>query len=793
MRHIQPVGDAPLIVPPTYYNQSWALVVGINDYGNQHPRLANARSDAAAVANLLGTDYKFDHVYTLYDGEATRDALVEWLRDRLPKQIGPDDRVVIFFAGHGTTRTGSAGQVRGYLIPQNAKADQYSTYIDMDELRDACGFIPAKHILIILDCCFSGVAAVTTRAVPAQIPLVFTDSYLKQITQRPAWQVLTAGASDELVADSGSRPGHSAFTSALLAGLEGEADTNADGIITATELASFVKPAVSRETGSGRAREQTPYFNYLAGSGQGDFVFLRPDQPIRITHKLPVGQKTGPMAKLPFWLWGALAIVMIMVAILAWNFVRRNLVAEQLPSASATPEVTLSTPVSAAPAAMTAVAASPTVIPTSMPTLSVAYLDFSPDLGRWGVNYYRPESIDLSDTPPAENWIEPPAAGVERLYGILTFADITQVGVILDVLDDTESQIFLGFDGDTDFSDNAPHKTVEGSIPENIEFQIEYADGIRQKYAMAIYYPVAFAREIGATRLHYYRAYVRQGIVNLGGEDYRLAIADDDNDGLYSDLENTEIYIDGNHDRSIIDEERSLAGSSFGVEGTYYIVTDITPSGSRLTITPARFGHIVGRVVDAQTGTPIAGANITLSPNKVSSTSDADGYYDIYAPEGSYRQASVLAEGYAPQYMDLNENVPAARTLTVNVSLASRTSATARSGVIRLKEGDSYHFLLGEMHQYTDGDFYFGFSDGEASFWANNRYQQGLIDLGDLGDTPLSEVELPASGYEKYGVPAMTGHTYVSAAKSGEEGHYIVFRVTSLIMDEYVDIEFLYR
>ena len=318
-RHLRlPTETLEIPRPAAYYAKSWALVIGINDYGDRHPLLANAQNDALAVAALLQNDYKFDQVFTLYNATATHDAIMEWLQDKLPAQIGPNDRLVFFFAGHGTTRTGVAGQQRGYLIPQDAEWGKYGNYIDMAELCDACGFIQAKHIFIILDCCFSGIAAVTARAVPTVMPQVFTDTYLQRITERRAWQVLTAGAADELVADSGSRPGHSAFTSTLLAGLEGQADQNGDGIITATELANYVKPEVNRETTRRFSAGQTPYFNYLAGSEQGDFVFLRPDQPIRIEVAKPLWPQVGPVHKLPYWLWAVLGIILVVVSLLGW-------------------------------------------------------------------------------------------------------------------------------------------------------------------------------------------------------------------------------------------------------------------------------------------------------------------------------------------------------------------------------------------------------------------------------------------------------------------------------------------
>lgn len=302
---------------PSIYAKNWAVVIGIDDYGGEHPQLANARNDAAGMARLLQSFYGFQQIMTLFDGEASRDAILSLLRDQLPQQVGEEDCLIIFFAGHGTTRVSDNGFKRGYIIPQNGEAGKYSTYIDMEEIRDACNWIPAKHILIILDCCFSGIAAVTSRSTPTTSPTVMNDAYLKRITERQARQVLTAGASDEVVADSGSRPGHSAFTGAILAGLEGYADQNEDGIITASDLASFVKPLVTRETVTARSAGQTPFFNYLAGSDQGDIVFLRPDIPLRVEKAIP-GPIPAVSHRSPFWLV-VLVLMSVVIAFLGWR------------------------------------------------------------------------------------------------------------------------------------------------------------------------------------------------------------------------------------------------------------------------------------------------------------------------------------------------------------------------------------------------------------------------------------------------------------------------------------------
>jgi TolA-binding protein len=57
------------------------------------------------------------------------------------------------------------------------------------------------------------------------------------------------------------------FTWTLLQGLDGRADLNGDGVITATELAAYVAPAVSALS------HQTPAFGNMPGTEGGDFIF----------------------------------------------------------------------------------------------------------------------------------------------------------------------------------------------------------------------------------------------------------------------------------------------------------------------------------------------------------------------------------------------------------------------------------------------------------------------------------------------------------------------------------------
>ena len=132
--------------------------------------------------------------------------------------------------------------------------------ISMTNFQDISEAVPAKHLLFIMDSCYSGLALTRGGGMaPSQ-------NYLNEISRREARQMFTAGGADQQVADNGPN-GHSVFTWTLLQGLDGRADLNGDGVITATELAAYVAPAVSALS------RQTPTFGNLPGTEGGDFIF----------------------------------------------------------------------------------------------------------------------------------------------------------------------------------------------------------------------------------------------------------------------------------------------------------------------------------------------------------------------------------------------------------------------------------------------------------------------------------------------------------------------------------------
>lgn len=251
---------------PTLYHDSWAVIVGIDNYP-KWPRLHYAVNDANSMKEILLRKFRFkpEHVVTLLNEEATREKILSALGDTLsnPNNVQRDDRVFVFFAGHGVTRKLPSGRDLGYIVPFDADSQNFQGQsISMTNFQDISEAIPAKHVLFVMDSCYSGLALTRGQGL---------SNYLREVSRRTARQMLTAGGANEEVADNGPN-GHSVFTWTVLQGLEGRADLNSDGFISGGELGSYVGPSVSALS------HQTPAFGNLAGSEGGEFIFeLRPE------------------------------------------------------------------------------------------------------------------------------------------------------------------------------------------------------------------------------------------------------------------------------------------------------------------------------------------------------------------------------------------------------------------------------------------------------------------------------------------------------------------------------------
>ena len=259
------------IIAQIEYDNSWAVVVGIDDYQNENITDLNyAVSDASDIREMLIDYYEFppENITMLLNDDATSMNIKRAISG-LAKKTSGKDRIVVFYAGHGMTEELPAGGEMGYLVPYDGNLeDLYVSAIPMSDMRNMSDRFDARHVLFLVDACYGGLAAVGTRGLSTKIA-----GYYDKVFRGKARQIITAGGKGETVIEKADW-GHSAFTHNLLRGLKvWMADLDNDGYITGEELGIYLKKHVTEDS----ELHQTPTTGRFS-TDQGEFVFSRPEK-----------------------------------------------------------------------------------------------------------------------------------------------------------------------------------------------------------------------------------------------------------------------------------------------------------------------------------------------------------------------------------------------------------------------------------------------------------------------------------------------------------------------------------
>ncbi len=268
----------------------YMLSVGISKFQRPELSLDNAENDAKAVANLFNGPNPpvYDHavVKTLFNEQATGPAISAALKE-IAEKAGPDDLVLLFFAGHGQQVDGKyyyapvdfgthddalfhralAGQGNDHPLDELFRREGYG----QEQMLPLVQSVQASKLVVVLDTCFSASIA-TQDAVLRRDANKTATGALAHSTGRIVLSSATALALD--AGANGSLPsdgrGHGLFTGLLLAGLEGAADTEHSKRIDIYMLFKYIKSHMLEETKQ-MAQVQEPSF-YFDGS---DFFALR--------------------------------------------------------------------------------------------------------------------------------------------------------------------------------------------------------------------------------------------------------------------------------------------------------------------------------------------------------------------------------------------------------------------------------------------------------------------------------------------------------------------------------------
>jgi hypothetical protein len=258
--------------------QQWAVLIGVERHDESRLNLKYTENDVQRLRQVLveRAGLSSDRILQLTDGTADRQPTLANLYRELPaflRKPGPDDRVLVFFSGHGFLY-----KDRTYLVPRDFMAtDPAATALPLTELRRALGECQARIKFLVLDCCHAG----NDKAVESS-PASETVAKAVEVERVPGCVVLASCRAAEKSLEWAERK-QGVFTYWLCRGLEGgAADDN--GRVTLAALNTYVHERVTR-TAQLLERAQTPV---QFGNVEGGPVMLalRPEAPESLCRRL---------------------------------------------------------------------------------------------------------------------------------------------------------------------------------------------------------------------------------------------------------------------------------------------------------------------------------------------------------------------------------------------------------------------------------------------------------------------------------------------------------------------------
>lgn len=266
---------------------AYALVIGVGAYPRfpLGDRLHYAARDAEAFRDFVrspqGGQFAEERIRFLAEERATRADIfreILWLERR----VRPNDRLYVFFTGHGLVHEGG----RAYLMPYDADPDDPSGLgIRADEFVDGIrDRVAAGRVLFFIDACYSAAALVQGGAAKGAENVVpaLRDVWRSQ-ANRPAVSLgfFSASANQRSWEDDALQ--HGVFTHFLLQGLRGGADGHSggayDNVVTAGELRSFLTDSVSVYSRR-KFEPQEPAFSPVFDGGLAVATVPTPVRPI---------------------------------------------------------------------------------------------------------------------------------------------------------------------------------------------------------------------------------------------------------------------------------------------------------------------------------------------------------------------------------------------------------------------------------------------------------------------------------------------------------------------------------
>jgi hypothetical protein len=211
---------------------SVAIIIGIQNY-KRVPKAEFDNSDATAFYDyaIRALGIKPENIKLLLDEQADEVEILTAFKSWLPVKVKKAKTdVYVFYSGHGLPSDDGKSL---YILPIGAGRQFIDkTALNQQEIITAIQSVSPKSVTMFMDACYSGQIRNGDTLLASARPISVKSS----ANQFPAeFTVFTASASDQ-IASSSPELKHGIFSYYVMKGMEGDADENKDGRITAGEL-----------------------------------------------------------------------------------------------------------------------------------------------------------------------------------------------------------------------------------------------------------------------------------------------------------------------------------------------------------------------------------------------------------------------------------------------------------------------------------------------------------------------------------------------------------------------------
>lgn len=264
------------------FGRSYAILFGVAEYDYRND-LTGPPRDLENLSKAL-TDQGFDKVVTVVNRDVTADTLRNIRQHFIEANaLQPDDRLLVYYAGHGERDpSGDTGYI--VLTASNPTARSPKTEVSMTEFMAWMKALPVKHLLVILDACYSGLA-IGGRSRGNNPPLDAANRQeLYELSARSGRFVMTAGDEAQL-ANEDKRWDGGLFTQGILRAIKtSDIGRPNDRLVTTFELFARAKQFVVEQVRQYRLKPQAPLLQDLGEApllgekpspvSRGEFVFV---------------------------------------------------------------------------------------------------------------------------------------------------------------------------------------------------------------------------------------------------------------------------------------------------------------------------------------------------------------------------------------------------------------------------------------------------------------------------------------------------------------------------------------